>query len=265
VSDHELFTDGPSEIEDLEPLIIAGAMQRVASGSVSVEALVSMFAPAPAADVPPQAPPAKPITAAQTEALKNLVSLYGSVSIDVARELTAQEVSLLLKERDALATVEKMVADRKDSIRTMVLLHNDVAHTDTQAQAQAEAEAQDPTQPSQAWQQRVDTDVDTDKDGHLCIKARIEGEPGSETCFSIEPKAGSKGRINPAKIAALAEDPNAEWITHQDWLDCTDQERVLSEPKLLLLLKRKPSLVRMLPLVTERQGRPSITVIPRNA
>lgn len=225
--------------------LLDDAVQKLQHGTIKFEDLVKLVAPSA---VPPTIPEVLPvpaqITKVQKDALERLSEVYGAVVPLERRELEPKEVTLLVDEHNVLGSIAKMAEERRAGIRTTVLNHNDVA---TEA---AQPEEMIPT-------------IERDKDGHYIIASKIEGEPGTSEVFSCEPRKGTV-KLDPAALKALADDPDVDWFSHEDFLKMTEQVRIFSEERAFLLLKKKPNLVRAIREATVT-GNASISLNLRKA
>jgi hypothetical protein len=221
------------------------AVVRLRQDDISYKELVALVASRPTAlPVPEQIPLPPAITAKQREALDRLPAVFGSVVPVERRDLLPTEVTDLLIERDTLATIETMAADRKAAIRTTVLNAHDI-----RVEEVIDAEGRE--------------EIERDKDGHYILKGDIRAVQGAGQKFAVEARSGTAA-IDPKVIKQLADDPDQEWISHQDYLDATREERVFDEAKFMILLRKKPELIRALREATVA-GRGSVAVQPRKA
>lgn len=204
------------------------AIAAVKEKPLSLNEIAKIVAPPrEAAKVPESIPLPAVISESQRKALEDLSHVYGQVVPAEKRALLPDEVRSLLTERRTLDEIEKLAKVRKDDIRTTVFNHFDV-----------EAEGAG-----------IPEGAEKDKDGHLILKGEVV-VPG-EGKFSRSVRSGSVS-INPDKIKELGDDPEVEWITHEDYLACTTQVRVFDEEKAALLLRKKPELIRAIALASER-------------
>lgn len=137
------------------------------------------------------------------------------VQVDTRRSLTADEVNALLTERASLDALEAFVKARKEAHRSMVFNHLDI-----------EVDGNPPA------------DADLDDKGHWLVPGSLT-VPGAAKKFTREIRQGS-----PSLTAeALAEVEDGETFTHEDYLACTTQVRVVDEAKVLLHLRTRPQIV----------------------
>jgi hypothetical protein len=186
--------------------------------------LAEMLATVTADRTPAYAPPApvlpnpRPLTEAQRKALEDLPSVYGTVSLAEARMLTSTEVRALLDERQTFDVIEKLIKTRREEIKATVYTHLDVALENTTPDDQL---------------------PERDVNGWYVAKGRVGcGDNGAKE-FSRE-VSSSAPSVSVAAIKALADDPECDWVTPNDYLACTRSERVLDEAKVLDLLRRRP-------------------------
>ena len=236
-------TEGETPSTDLERLL-GEAIEKINQG-ISWEDLREMVTQPAQAFTPAKVSPPATITKAERAALERLPDVFGQVVPTEVRALTPKEVDQLLDERRVLKTIEDMAKKRtSDGIRTTVLNHNDTVFTEGKDEAELK-------------------EADRTKDGHYVAGGKYPGEGEDEQQFSVEVTKG-KPALNPNTLKALAEDKDVEWFTHADYLAMTTQTRVFDEAKVMLLLKKKPELVRAVREATVRSN-PTLTVIPRKA
>lgn len=240
------MADEPVEVPSTDvDEIIGQAIARINQDSISWEALKEMVTqPAKALEPAKISPPAQ-ITKSEREALERLPDVFGVVVPTEVRALEPKEIDQLLSERQVLKTIKEMAAKRiDDGIRTTVLNHNDTLF----AEGKSDEEL---------------AEADRTKDGHYVAPGKHPGEGENGKQFSVEPTKG-KAQMDPNALKALSEDPEVEWFTHEDYLAMTTQTRVFDEAKVMLLLKRKPELVRAVREATIRSN-PTVAVWERKA
>lgn len=228
----------------VEPVIDPKILDKVRTGSIAYTDLVKAVAPPPIK--PPVAsliPPAI-ITPAQRDALKKLPDVFGSVVPEERRRLEVSEITKILEERGVLKIVEKLIESRVEDIRLTALNHSDVYVENTMKPDEIE-------------------ELPRDKDGHYALKHKVMGDGDADECISFEPSAGTSS-CTAAALKALSEDPEYGDFTHADYLAMTEQVRVFDDHKAMLLLKKRPELVKVIRDATTT-GSPSITVTPRKA
>lgn len=222
----------------------------VTSGAiVSMDALIEALAPPPAIVKVGALPVIAAIADDEKAALERLPEVYGSVVPTERREITPAETSSLLRERATLKTVEAMLKRRLDDIALTVLNHSDVDYETNGADPSTVLLGPD----GEPWI--------TDK-GHVVRKVKIKGDdPALPKLFSVETRKGSP-QMSESRFQELADDPDWENATHEDYLACTTQTRVWDNNKAMLHLRKKPSL-----LVTFREAMstssPSVSVYER--
>lgn len=158
------------------------------------------------------------------------------VQVDARRTLTPEEVKAMLDERANLDALEAFVKARKEAHRAMVFNHLDI-----------EVEANTPA------------DADLDDKGHWLVPGSLT-VTGATKKFTREIRQGS-----PSLTAeALAEVEDGETFTHEDYLACTTQVRVVDEAKVLLHLRQRPSIVEAIRKATTT-GQTTASVYVRKA
>lgn len=223
--------DATTEIEktaaELAPL--------VEKGSIKLDDLVRRLVPEPKSDrASTKLPLPTTIPEKARAALARLPEVFGRIVPTERRKLDPVEITALCEERETLDTVERLAKNRKEDLRTTVLNHFDVL---------AEEGG------------RVDDTTPRDKDGHY-ILGHDQSVDGMDFRFTFEVKEGSAGIVtDEMKWRMLAEDPDVPEFTHQDYLDVTDQVRVVNEHKVMLKLQKRPELVRLLPRVANRTSK----------
>lgn len=218
------------------------AVAKVREGTISLDDLTDLLAPEPeAVETPEDLPTPATITDDERKALARVTDVFGSVVPAKRRKLKPSEVTALIDERDTLDTVEKMCSARKDDIRTTILNHNDVL----------------------VEEEGLAEDLQRDKDGvHYIHKQSYNGDGSTKRRFSVETRSGS-ANMNPSVLKALADDPEVEDFTHEDYLAMTEQTRVFDEHKAMLHLKKNPDLVKHIQRAVTK-GHPSVSVYVRN-
>lgn len=171
--------------------------------------------------LPAEPPVPATITDKAKAALNRLPKVFGKVVPTTRRMLEDQEVKDLVAERETLDEIEKMAKDRKEAIRTTVFNHLDVEFEAKHADEVGE--------------------TPREENGHFVVTGEIK-VPGVDKRFTREVRSGSVDLTSDDLKALEAEG----LITHQDFLDATEPIRYLNENKLMLLLKRKPELVRVI-------------------
>lgn len=166
---------------------------------------------------------------ATSEQLTALASLPSTVAVAVTpterRRLEADELVALMDERGLLDAVAKLIEDRKEAQRAALFNHFDV-----------EAESTGQT-------------GERDKKGHLLAKAEVV-VPGSGKKFTREVRSGSP-TLTAEALEAVAQDDSVAGFDHDDYIACTTQVRVVDEAKVLLHLRKKPSIITALAAATQ--------------
>lgn len=237
-----------SEIEAAAP-VSAEIVKAVETGAiVKFGDLVKEIAkPAEKVGPPAKLPLPTAITEDESNALARIPEVFASVVPDEVRTLTADEVDKLLEERAIIKTVTGMLGSRLDDIALTALNHSDAAF-----------EAGD----TEGVLYGADDEPLRNKDGHVIRKQKIRGEdPAIKTHFSLEARKGSP-KIDLALLEKMADDPKIDTIDHQDYLAMTTQTRVFDENKAMLLLKKRPELLRAIREATTT-GLPVVSVYQR--
>lgn len=205
--------------------LVGKAVERLQSDKpVSMTDLLKVLRPDPVGPekVSEKVPAPAAITKEQRAALERVMEVFGQVVPTERRALQPAEVSSLLEEKRVLAEVEKMAKKRVESIRTTVYNHLDV-----------EAEQDDSFDAEHTLK---------DKDGHYILKGEARGTENDGEKFARETREGSP-TLDVEALKALADDPDFEGLDHKTYLSMTTQTRVVDEAKVMLALKKDPSLV----------------------
>jgi hypothetical protein len=218
----------------LEP-VPSTVLKGLNEGSVTYDKLVALLAPPPAPTgfVPTaKLPTPAEITPKERISLTRLMEVFGKVVPTERKALTIDEIGLLIDERQVLDDLLKLLASRKEDIRTTVLNHFDV-----------EAEKAGRAIPVD----EVDEDgkivkhaTERNKDGFYLLPDEVVA-PGRDNKFKRGVTEGSPS-INLAKLAELADDPNFPLLSHQDYLDMTEQVRVVRPDRVMDKLRKNPAL-----------------------
>lgn len=143
------------------------------------------------------------------------------VTVTERRRLDQDEVNRLMKERIELDEIEKYIKARKDAMKTMVFNHLDIDVEEAGAVATP------------------------DSKGHYLAKGEVVSNVGHR--FTRELRSGS-----PTVTAEALEDlvesgtVSEDVFSHEDYLACTTQVRVLDEEKTLLHMRKRPEIVEAL-------------------
>lgn len=183
------------------------------------------------------------ITANEEAALEKVTKVFGSVIPTERRKLDVGEISQLIEERDTLQTLKKMAEDRiSEGIRTTIFNHLDIV-------AEENGEADENTPRS--------------KDGHYILPGEARGNPDDETKFKREVRQSSPA-LDAAALKSLADDPEFEGFTHEDYLSMTTQVRQVDENKVMIALKKNPKLIHAIAEAT-RPGSKTAALYQRKA
>ena len=176
-------------------------------------------------------------------------------------------MDLLLDERSVLKTLEAAIKGRLDAIALTVNIHN--TEKAEAAIAAAEAEAGDDPEAKAAARERVLADLGavldaegnpfyTDK-GHIAAKAYIDGEDEQvHECFEVRVSKG-KASMSEASLRDQAQDEQADYIDHKDYLSMTTQVRVFDPAKAIIAVRKKPELLRAVAKATTTSA-PTVSV-----
>ncbi len=161
------------------------------------------------------------ITEEQRTALVRVAEVFGKVNPIERRALQPSEVVDLLDERAVLDDIVDMAESRKKGIRSIVFNGLDVAYEESLGDEPSTAEV--------------------DVDGHYIVAGELAVSERTKQ-FKREVRNGSPS-IDTQKLRVLADDPNVDYITHDDYLAMTRQERVFDEEATVILLRKKPELI----------------------
>lgn len=228
-------------MSNLEPLV-AAAIDQINRGNITLADVLNILAPTPEADevVKGQIPLPQIITEEQEAALKKVVDVFGKVVPQERRILAPEEVSALVEEKETLDTLIKMAKSRLDN-GIKVAIHN---HLDVVAEEQG-----------------LTKDATRNGDGHWNVNGEVFGDEGVSKKFTREVRVSSPS-VTLADLEALVDDEDVDF-THEDLLAITTQTRVMDDNKLMLYLKKKPSLVMALSKAV-RPGKATASINLRN-
>jgi hypothetical protein len=221
-----------------ETALAQPVLDKVIAGRITLADLLKEISPTePVALVPmPQAPLPVAITVKQREALDRVTEVFASVVPKTRRALEPREVHAIIEERMTLDELEDLAEKRKDAIRTTICNHLDV-------KAEQSGEA---------------TDAPRDAKGHYVLKGKA-GVPDMPKVFSRELRTNAPT----LDVEALEEMVQAGELDRADFLAMTTQTRIVDENKVMLALKKDPSLVRVLAQAT-RPGSKTASVYLRD-
>lgn len=222
--------------------LVKSAVEQVNKGSLSMSDLLKALAPHPAEVVAPaEAPVPVAITDEQRKAIDKVAEVFGKVVPTERRTLQPAEVTSLVEEKETLDALKKMAEARQESLRTTIFNHLDI-----EVEEAGGAE-----------------DADRDSRGHYAVKGEVQGTPGTAKKFTREVRQNAP-TLDAEALKALAEDPEFEGFTHEDYLAMTTQTRVVDENKVMLALKKNPSLVHAVAQAT-RPGNKTTSMFLRKA
>lgn len=210
---------------------LRGAIEKVASGTISLSDLLKAVAPEPIrVPAPTTVPLPAKISQEQSEALEKVVEIFGKITPQERRTLEPAEIEGLLEERGVLDQIKKMAQSRQDDIRTTVFNHLDVL----------------------VEQEGLDEDAERDKDGHYAVAGEVAiGDVTTKFVRQISQRSPS---ITEGSLKALVDDPDADF-THEDYLSMTSPVRVIDENKVMLVLKKRPDLLPAIAKATQPGGK----------
>lgn len=201
-------------------VLVKAAMDKIEGGSISLKDVLIALSPAQvSADAPAILPVPTQITAAQHQAVEKVSKVFGQVVPVERRTLSSTEIAALVEEKETLDELKKMAEGRQENIRITVFNHFDV-----EAEDMGTAEG-----------------VLRDSNGFYILGGEARGEPDTPKKFTREVRQGSP-TLNASALKALADDPEVEDFTHEDYLKMTTQTRVFDESKVILAMKKNPTL-----------------------
>lgn len=145
------------------------------------------------------------ITVEQFEAIEALPGIFGVVVPDTFRKLDEEELEDLVYEREVEDVIAKMLAKRKEDIRTTILNHFDVKNEGS--------------------------DAPRDKDGHF-LKSNSEVVGNKKFTWEVN---------DPDPI--INQDKLEELLTEDEWMHVTVDTRVFDEERAMDYLKLHPELM----------------------
>lgn len=212
-------------LEEIVRLVAA----KVNDGSISFSDLLKTITPKVEPPAIPKAPPTVAvITHNQRVAIERLPEVFGKVVPTEARALQPVEVTALVEEKEVLDQLKRLVEDRHEGMRTTVFNHLDL----------------------EAEQAGMTTTAAVDKRGHYVLSGQALGAPGTGKKFTREVREGAC-ILNTDTLKGLIDRPDLDF-TNEDYLEMTTQTRLVDEHKVMLALKRKPSLINVIRVATER-------------
>lgn len=227
-----------SPTADLEQ-VVRLVVDRINDGSLSFGDLLKHLAPPPPTPVvPAHAPVPAHITDEQRLAINKLDTVFGKVVPTDRRKLQPVEVTALVEEKRTLDQLKKLAEDRHEGMRTTIFNHLDI-------EAEEAGVASDTTP--------------RDKRGHYVLPGEALGAPGTGKRFTREVREGSPS----LDAEALKKLVGSLDFTNDDYLEMTTQTRLVDEHKVMLALKKKPSLIQVIKAAT-RRSEPTAAINLRN-
>lgn len=215
----------PPPSADLE-LLVKTATEKLHDTAVDLaQVLRALSPPAEKPALPSEPPLPAVITEEQEEALRRLPEVFGKVVPHQVRKLTQPELAALAEERDVLDEIARMATKRKDDgIRVAVANHFDTEYQEKHAD---------------------DEEIERDKRGHIVAADEVR-IPDLGKKFVRQVSESAPG-LSGAALKAL--ETTGE-LSHDDYLAMTRPERIVDENKIMLLLRKKPELLRALQKAT---------------
>ena len=188
----------------------------------------------------PEVPAIIKLTEGDKIVLQQLPAVFGNVTVQERRELAPHEVKDLLDERAAIDQIAKKLDERKKTIAIMVKNHCDV---------EVDALPED-----------VRENLLRDEHGHYIL-------PGSIDCPDLGKRFTREVRENAPTITAEAlleiSKDSESGFSHEDYLACTTQTRVVDEAKATLHFREHPEAIGAFARAMER-GKRIVSVYIRN-
>lgn len=211
--------------------VLRKATAAIAEGEVvKLDDVLKIIAPPPELPkIPEKIPLPALITEEQSKALERLAEVFGSVQPTTRRTLSKVECERLRDERETLDQIEQMVATRKESIRRAVM-----NHLDLEFEAMPEDE-----RPKGAFR---------NADGHWVVPGRAHAGEGLE--WSREVRSGA-AKLDADMLQKLAESDEFPEFTRKDFLAMTTQVRVVDPNKVMLTIRKKPSILNAIRAATK--------------
>ena len=222
---------------DLTTLVSTEILDKVKGGTITLSALAAALAPPTAgSEVVASVASPREITEEQRTAIRRLPEVYGKINPMGRRALTAPETSSLLDERDTLKKVEAMVTARVADIT--LIAHN---HLDAKIDESVPQGKRPPM----------------DAKGHYIVEGRL-GVPEVAEEFSREVSEGSAS-LSESSLKALVDSGD---LTAKQYLAMTSQVRVIDEAKIMIALRKDPTLIRAIAKAT-KPGKKSVSMYVR--
>jgi hypothetical protein len=196
--------------------LLGDLRNRLNTGTVTMDDLGRLLAPTLPVTTGTDVPAPVVVSEAATAAWGRLLSSLAVPLPSTVRSLSEGEIVSLLDARATITEVEKVIKDAKESIRTAVLNHLDLAA------------AADPAV----------TEAAVDSKGHILRSASLSA-PGTKERFSWEVSAG-KAKVDEAALLAMVETGE---LSREDFNAVTVPVRVFDEAKFLVEVRKSPWLV----------------------
>lgn len=159
------------------------------------------------------------------------------------RTLTEAEIDLLSDERIALDVLAKYVEARKEAMRSMIFNHFDVKVEEAVAVAAANADLPD--------EERLPLPPLDDKGEHYLMADVVPTSDGEKKWVrQLSEKAPTLTADALDEVAHTKAVGDA--FTHDDYLACTRQVRVLDEEAMLIRMRTKPEIIAAARIAAER-------------
>lgn len=201
--------------------ITSKVVAEINSGSLTFADLLKALSPQQQSEpLPAVIPTAKAITPAQSAAMARVPEVYGRVVPVERRTLEPVEAEALVVEKQTLDEVKKMSEARLKDITVTIHNHLDVLVEENLGGTYEEAPLRD-------------------DNGNYVTEGRVGG-PGQAQEFAREIKNYAASLNN----EGLKEAEALGLMTHDEYLACTQQVRVVSEVGIMAALKKNPSLIK---------------------
>lgn len=208
---------------------------------------VPTFWAAPGVVVPfPEVPAPVQMTAEMEQALLALPALFGKTAIEKRRTMTDDEILAVYREHEALKVLEDALKTRRDSLKTYVRHHLDVAAEEEGRAVPADVYDADGVKHVEASPR--------DPHGHYVLGEKGKPErlniPETNQAFSRE-ASSYKAKVDGDRLTELYD---AGQISREDYLALTVERRVFDEDKARKAIQKNKTLLGVLAKITERGG-----------